>query len=115
MYIFPGLKLNLKEDVFGQHLVSDIVVNALNVHFNQKVQSGKPLVMMLQGQSGTGKTYVAEKIVSFTYKKGKESAFVRQYVGRSSFPLAQNIESYNVSNFLAFEKHVLLIKYYSFY
>lgn len=99
MYIFKGLRDNFKDDLFGQHLVSDIVVNALNVHFNQKVQSGKPLVMMLQGQSGTGKTYVSEKIASFTYKNGKKSAFVRHFVGRNTFPLNDKVDFYKVNNF----------------
>lgn len=52
--------------------------------------------MMLQGQSGTGKTYVADKIASYTYKKGKQSRFLKHYIGRNTFPLAQQVDSYKV-------------------
>lgn len=93
-----GLRHNLTAELYGQHIVIDVLTKALKAHYSPNApQSDKPLVLSLHGQSGTGKTFVAQRLVEHLFRRGIHSNFVRQYVGRSSFPLASELTNYQHS------------------
>lgn len=90
-----GLHRNLTAELYGQHIVIDVLTKALRAHYAAGAPtSSKPLVISLHGQSGTGKTFVAQRLVEHLYHLGMRSRFVRHYIGRSSFPTAQHLAEY---------------------
>ncbi|KXJ74886.1 hypothetical protein RP20_CCG012492 [Aedes albopictus] len=74
-----GLKLNLTQHLFGQHIVQDVLVNAIGAHFDTIESSRKPLVMSFHGTSGTGKNYVSDFVAAALFEKGIESNFVYKF------------------------------------
>ncbi|XP_037809416.1 torsin-like protein [Lucilia sericata] len=89
-----GLKDELSNTLFGQHIVQKQLIPALEAHFNGKRNSRKPLVISFHGTPGTGKNFVADQIAKKLYEKGLESKFVHKYMGRSDFPVAQDAKLY---------------------
>lgn len=59
--------------------------------------SQKPLVLIFQGLPGTGKNFVADRIVDHLYKLGGSSSFVHKYIGRRDFPEDNLVSKYGVS------------------
>ncbi|CAD6199073.1 unnamed protein product [Caenorhabditis auriculariae] len=90
-----GLDHDLSDLVFGQHLVKDVVVNAMRSHWSNK-NPKKPLVMSFHGYTGSGKNYVAEIIANNTFKSGIRSSFVNHIVATSEFPDRKLISKYQV-------------------
>lgn len=86
----------LSQRVYGQHLVQDIVVNALKSHWNDK-QKQKPLTLSFHGWPGGGKNYVTGFIVDSLYKLGSKSSYVHYFNGRIHFPMQSLTEQYQVS------------------
>uniref|UniRef100_A0A5S6QYF0 Torsin n=1 Tax=Trichuris muris TaxID=70415 RepID=A0A5S6QYF0_TRIMR len=80
-----GLKMELKQRVYGQHLVVNTVVNALGAHFSA-IDKKKPLVLSFHGWTGGGKNYVTSFIARHLYKKGLQSRYVHQFSGSLHFP-----------------------------
>ncbi|KAM7348423.1 torsin family member [Cochliomyia hominivorax] len=89
-----GLKNELAETLFGQHIVQKQLIPALEAHFSGKRNSRKPLVISFHGTPGTGKNFVADQIAKKLYAKGLESKFVHKYMGRADFPVAQDAKLY---------------------
>ncbi|XP_065673113.1 torsin-1A-like [Hydra vulgaris] len=87
------LENELSSKVFGQHLVKNLVVNAVKNHINNTSPSS-PLVMSFHGPTGSGKNYVSEIIANSIYKKGKKSNFVHHIVASKRFP--HKSESYQI-------------------
>ncbi|KAG2455868.1 torsin-1A-like isoform X1 [Polypterus senegalus] len=88
-----GLKVDLEEKLFGQHLASRVILKAVTgflSHENPK----KPLVLSLHGWSGTGKNYVSQMIANNLYRKGMRSGFVHQFIATAHFPHAENVDVY---------------------
>lgn len=98
MYDIDGLKKDLKENLFGQHIVNDTLIPALKSHWKNIYRSQKPLVMSFHGTPGTGKNYVADRIVKHLYRQGDNSKFVHKFRGRVDFPLASEVNVYRVSD-----------------
>lgn len=73
------LRRLLQNQLYGQHIVQDVLVNAIGAHFDNIQSSRKPLVMSFHGTSGTGKNYVSDFIASALYLKGIDSKFVRKF------------------------------------
>ena len=71
-----NLTLNLKQKVFGQHLVQNSVPNLIKGHLS-KPSPQKPLVLSFHGWTGTGKTWVSKLIAESLYKEGLDSKFVK--------------------------------------
>ncbi|KFD45099.1 hypothetical protein M513_14024, partial [Trichuris suis] len=90
-----GLKRELKQRVYGQHLVINTVVNALAAHF-KVVDKKKPLVLSFHGWTGGGKNYVTSFIARHLYKKGLQSRYVHQFSGSLHFPEPQKSRQYTV-------------------
>nr|XP_029734007.1 torsin-like protein isoform X2 [Aedes albopictus] len=79
-----GLKLNLTQHLFGQHIVQDVLVNAIGAHFDTIESSRKPLVMSFHGTSGTGKNYVSDFVAAALFEKGIESNFVYKFTATNT-------------------------------
>lgn len=82
----PYLKANvnelswlLKKHLYGQHIVQDVLINALGAHFDNIQWSRKPLVMSFHGTPGTGKNFVSEFIASALYQNAIDSNFVNKF------------------------------------
>lgn len=97
-YDIEALKRDLQNNLFGQHIVNDTLIPALKSHKRNLYVSQKPLVMSFHGTPGTGKNFVADRIVEHLYRKGDSSKFVHKFRGRVDFPLASEINMYRVSS-----------------
>lgn len=93
-----ALKADLEKNLFGQHIASNTILPALHSHYKNLDISQKPLVMSFHGTPGTGKNYVADRIVKHLYKLGDESKYVHKFRGRIDFPLASLVDVYRVSS-----------------
>ncbi|PIK57297.1 putative torsin-1B-like isoform X1 [Apostichopus japonicus] len=84
----------LTSELFGQHLVHDVVFAAIKGHIDH--QSEKPLVLSFHGTTGTGKNHVSQLIAKSWFLKGMESKFVHVYSGTKDFPYRsdQDIKRY---------------------
>ena len=61
-----GLQLSLQKRVFGQHLVTEIVLKAIMGHLNNK-SPGKALAFSFNGLTGSGKSKI---IAEHLFRKG---------------------------------------------
>ncbi|XP_055906522.1 torsin-like protein [Eupeodes corollae] len=89
------LEDELESHLFGQHIVIQKVIPALQAHFNKGTHSKKSLVLSFHGTPGTGKNYVADFMAKTLYKKGLSSKFVHVFKGRADFPLQSESELYS--------------------
>lgn len=96
-YDIDGLELDLKEKVFGQHIVYTKLISAFLGHVKNIELSKKPLVMTFHGPIGTGKNHVTNLIIRRFYKYGEDSKFVHRYYGRKDFPIESQVNVYRVS------------------
>lgn len=83
----------LRENVFGQHLVQDIVVKVILEHRKDR-NPKKPLVLSFHGSTGTGKNYVSGIIAEKMYKKGLESKYVHMIISSHEFPDKNSLGEY---------------------
>lgn len=91
----PGLRTDLKNKLFGQHIASRIVLNAVTGFMNDG-DPKKPLVLSLHGPTGTGKNFISQIIAENIYKKGMKSKFVHVFISTYHFPHGSQIDSYKV-------------------
>lgn len=99
---FPSeLILDLKNNVFGQPFVSQVLIPALQIHFYKKNRSN-PLVLRFHGPIGVGKTLVADILL-------KSKFFKNNYLYSTKEALLKSPEEFeNYKNYLkkAIEKAV---------
>ncbi|XP_038046480.1 torsin-1A-like isoform X2 [Patiria miniata] len=88
-----GLQKALKSQLFGQHLVTDHVVAAVEAHLTDK-DPERPLVLSFHGRTGTGKNYVARMIAESIYKKGMNSKYVHHYAANKHFAHEKRLDEY---------------------
>ncbi|NWR79127.1 TOR1A protein, partial [Centropus unirufus] len=88
-----ALQGSLDQRLFGQHLVSKVVVKAVKGFLNNS-NSKKPLALSLHGWTGTGKNFVSRIIAESIYKRGLQSKYVHQFVATLHFPHADSINIY---------------------
>ena len=86
---------NLKDKVYGQHLVLKTVVRHLRAHMTTENPS-KALVLSFHGGTGTGKTYVSSIIANSMYKEGLNSHFVHFIQVTEKFPHKKQAARYKV-------------------
>lgn len=79
------LKLLLRDNLYGQHIVQDVLVNAIGAHLDNIESSRKPLVISFHGTSGTGKNYVSDFVASALYQKGIHSKFVNKFTASDTY------------------------------
>ncbi|XP_026052704.1 torsin-1A-like [Carassius auratus] len=88
-----GLKCDLKNKLFGQHIVAKVILKAVTGFMNNK-NPKKPLVLSLHGWTGTGKNYVSQLIAENIYQKGMKSNFVHLFTATTHFPHEAHIDKY---------------------
>ncbi|XP_063912365.1 torsin-1A-like [Zophobas morio] len=91
---FDGLEEALEKHIYGQHLVQDIVLNALKSHWNGVHRPQKALTLSFHGWPGSGKNYVTSFIIDYMYKKGSKSNFVHHFIGRIHFSSIDKVAEY---------------------
>lgn len=90
-----GLKTDLENKLFGQHIASPIIAKAVT-GFMRNGNPKKPLVLSLHGPTGTGKNFVSQLIADNIYKKGNISRFLHTFTYQLDFPDASKTETYKV-------------------
>ncbi|XP_041825684.1 torsin family 1 isoform X1 [Melanotaenia boesemani] len=88
-----GLKNDLENKLFGQHIASRIILKAVN-GFMSNNNPKKPLVLSLHGWTGTGKNFVSQLIAENIYKKGMDSSFIHVFTSILHFPHPSKISVY---------------------
>ncbi|XP_006024418.1 torsin-1A-like [Alligator sinensis] len=90
----PALKMVLKQEVFGQHLATHVVLKALSGNAKVK-QPTKPLVMSFHGWTGTGKSFISKIIAKNLYPLEEiRRRFVHQFDAVLHFPHAEHVNRY---------------------
>uniref|UniRef100_A0A8C1I8D1 Torsin n=1 Tax=Cyprinus carpio TaxID=7962 RepID=A0A8C1I8D1_CYPCA len=80
-----GLEKDLRDSLFGQHIVYDVVLKAVT-SFMTDSNPNKPLVLSFHGTAGVGKNHVAKIIAKNIYENGIESHHVHMYISEYHFP-----------------------------
>jgi hypothetical protein len=70
-----NLQTRLDENLFGQHLVNNHLPVIISKHLNN-VESDKPLVISMNGWTGSGKSFTSRWIAAAMFDKGYDSKFV---------------------------------------
>ncbi|XP_039978803.1 torsin-1B-like isoform X2 [Xiphias gladius] len=87
-----GLKVDMENKLFGQHIASRIILKAVS-GFMSNGNPKKPLVLSLHGWTGTGKNFVSQLIAENIYKEGMNSSYVHVFTSTLHFPHpSQNLE-----------------------
>ena len=86
-----GLQSSLRSRVFGQHLVTETVLKAVEGHLNNESPS-KALVLSFNGWTGSGKTFVSKIVAEHIFKRGLESSFVHIIIVGHRYPSQSNVE-----------------------
>jgi len=89
------LEESLKENVFGQHIVTNLVPKALRAHLKKK-EPQKALVISLHGWTGAGKNFVSRFIAEALFSKGLASSFVHLFISTLHFPHADMADVYRL-------------------
>uniref|UniRef100_A0A671NAU9 Torsin n=1 Tax=Sinocyclocheilus anshuiensis TaxID=1608454 RepID=A0A671NAU9_9TELE len=84
---------DLKDSLFGQHIVSDVVLKAVTSFMNDS-NPNKPLVLSFHGTTGVGKNHVAKIIARNIYENGIESHHVHTYISEHNFPHKEKSDLY---------------------
>ncbi|KAM9735722.1 torsin family 1 isoform 2-T2 [Menidia menidia] len=92
-YNSTGLRTDLEEKLFGQHIASRIILKAVNGFMNNESPK-KPLVLSLHGWTGTGKNFVSKLIAENIYKEGLNSKFVHVFASTLHFPHQGQLATY---------------------
>lgn len=98
-FYHTGLEWDLYKNLYGQHLVQDIVSESVT-SFLQKQSPDRPLVLSFHGASGTGKSMVSAMLARHLYGTSMGSPYIHQYVPTLHFPLANRVKQYKVRVFL---------------
>ncbi|XP_051893278.1 torsin-1A-like [Pristis pectinata] len=88
-----GLKTDLDNKLFGQHIAKQVVLKAVN-GFLTNPNPKKPLTLSLHGWTGTGKNLISKIIAENIYKNGLKSNYVHQFVSTLHFPHPEYLHHY---------------------
>lgn len=94
-YNQTGLKTDLENKLYGQHIASRLIFEALD-EFMSNENPQKPLVFSLHGMSGTGKNFVSSIIANNIYKQGMTSKYVHYLSATKQFPQPSKISEYKL-------------------
>ncbi|XP_028318294.1 torsin-1A-like [Gouania willdenowi] len=96
-----GLKDDLKQKLFGQHIAAPVIFQSVT-GFMSSTNSQKPLVLSLNGVTGTGKNHISKIIAKNIYRKGMDSSFVHLLPATKFFPHVENLSQYKtwLQNFI---------------
>ncbi|CAG0903158.1 unnamed protein product [Cyprideis torosa] len=76
----PKLRSSLKYEVEGQHIVAEILPSVLQNHVTNEKPS-RALTLIFHGSTGTGKNYVADRVVEAMFRDGLNSKYYHKYLG----------------------------------
>ena len=93
MYNISGIQTSLNTELFGQHLVNEIIGSAMESHSKQK-NPKKSLVMSFNGWTGSGKSFVSNIIAKHLFKKGLKSNFIYKKVATFHYRHGGNLQTY---------------------
>ncbi|XP_032904835.1 torsin-1A-like [Amblyraja radiata] len=88
-----GLKMDLDNKLFGQHIAKQAVLKAVN-GFITNPNPKKPLALSLHGWTGTGKNLISKIIAENIYTNGLQSAYVHQFISTLHFPHPEYLSHY---------------------
>ncbi|XP_030290717.1 torsin-1A-like [Sparus aurata] len=88
-----GLRDDLKNKLFGQHIAAEVILNTVT-GFMSNNNPQKPLVLSLHGPTGTGKNFAARLIAENIFSQGMDSKFVHIFTADHHFPHLSDIETY---------------------
>ncbi|KZS09814.1 Torsin-like protein [Daphnia magna] len=83
----------LKQDVFGQHIATEVVSRQIEAHLSNPSPS-KPLVLSFHGWTGNGKNHVAYLIAKSLFMKETDSQFYHHFISTVHFPHQHNTQLY---------------------
>jgi len=89
------LESKLKENVFGQHLVTSLVSRAVRAHLRKESPS-KALVLSFHGWTGGGKNYVARWVAESVFSRGMASSYVHLFIATLHFPNREQADIYKL-------------------
>jgi len=89
------LEESLQENVFGQHIVANLVPKALRAHLKKK-EPQKALVISFHGWTGAGKNFVSRFIAESLFAQGLSSSFVHLFISTLHFPHADMADVYRL-------------------
>ncbi|CAI4232533.1 unnamed protein product [Auanema sp. JU1783] len=90
---FGRMLKQLREEVFGQHLVEVDIWNSIVAHWKNS-DPEKPLVLAFHGPTGCGKNHVSRIIADNLYTKGAASSFVHTFIATVHFPDKNKVSQY---------------------
>uniref|UniRef100_UPI00398EF602 torsin-1A-like n=1 Tax=Pristiophorus japonicus TaxID=55135 RepID=UPI00398EF602 len=88
-----GLKTDLENKLFGQHIATQVVLKAIKGFLTNPTPK-KPLTLSLHGWTGTGKNLLSKIIAENIYRNGLESDYVHQFVSTLHFPHPEHLSHY---------------------
>ena len=92
----PGLKKDLSQKLYGQHIVEKAVINHIKDHFESK-DPHRSLVLSFHGPTGVGKNYVSQIIADNLLFKGRDkSPYVYLISATKEFPHESMLPYYKV-------------------
>ena len=93
---FPAdLRTDLRNNLFGQHIVQKIVPAAIESSIDEYSPT-KPLVLSFHGPTGVGKNYVASFIAQNYFKARESSKYYHHFKSRIHFPKQSEYFQYQV-------------------
>ena len=81
------------KELFGQHLVREIVFKAVGNHIRTK-NPKKALVFSFHGWTGSGKNHVSDLVAKHVYREGTSSKYVHKKIAPLHYPNNGNIDRY---------------------
>jgi len=75
----------LKDEVFGQHIATNMISKQLKAHLTNEHPS-KPLVLSFHGWTGNGKNHVTYLIAKSLFREGIHSRFYHHFMATVHFP-----------------------------
>lgn len=93
-YFISGLRNDLYDNVYGQQIGIELVLDALSSHLRN---SRRSLTLSFHGDPGTGKSFVSKKILKHMFRQGKNTEYVHFFRGSIDFPLQHEVHKYKVN------------------
>lgn len=87
------LAYDLEHKLFGQHIAADVLLKTVK-GFMSNNDPQKPLVLSLNGRTGTGKNYAVELVANSIYREGMNSNYVHIFSADHHFQNLSDVENY---------------------
>ncbi|KAI7794457.1 putative torsin-1A-like [Triplophysa rosa] len=100
-----SLERDLYQNLYGQHIVSDVVLKAVS-SFMTDSDPNKPLMLSFHGSAGVGKNHVAKIIAKNIYEKGDQSKHFITFMSEHHFPLKDKVDMYSAQLKQQIHQHV---------